>query len=217
KIIDESIHLYTSGTEYPEEWRLDLLETYLHSIFLPKNIIDKNNYDLTRDELKETIYNKATEIYDGKEEKFTAERMRELERFILLRVVDTKWIDHIDAMAQLKQGIGLRAIGQQDPVIAYKKEGFDMFDEMINNIQNDTVKYIYGASIETNTKREKVAVVSDAIKRGADSVTNTNASNRANDKQSTFVRNDKKIRRNDPCPCGSGKKYKNCCGVGKVD
>jgi len=216
KIIDEAIHLYTSGTEYPEEWKLDLLESYLHSIFLPKNIIDKNNYDLTREDLKESIYNKAMEIYNEKEESFTSERMRELERFILLRVVDTKWIDHIDAMAQLKQGIGLRAIGQQDPVIAYKKEGFDMFDEMINNIQNDTVKYIYGASIETNTKREKVAVVSNAIKRGADSVTNTNAS-RSNDKQSTFVRNDKKIRRNDPCPCGSGKKYKNCCGVGKVD
>jgi len=145
KIIDEAIHLYTSGTEYPEEWKLDLLESYLHSIFLPKNIIDKNNYDLTREDLKESIYNKAMEIYNEKEESFTSERMRELERFILLRVVDTKWIDH-----------------------------------------------------------------------GADSVTNTNAS-RSNDKQSTFVRNDKKIRRNDPCPCGSGKKYKNCCGVGKVD
>jgi preprotein translocase subunit SecA len=216
KIIDESISLYTSGSEYPEEWKLDLLESHLHSIFLPKGIIDKDNLDLTRDELREVIVHNAMETYNKKEEEFTSERMRDLERFILLRVVDNKWIDHIDAMSQLKQGIGLRAIGQQDPVVAYKKEGFDMFGEMINNIQDDTVKYLFGASIETNTKREKVAVISNSIKGDAQSATN-NRSNKSKTKQNTFVRDDKKIRRNDPCPCGSGKKYKNCCGVKEND
>ncbi|MEA1976247.1 MAG: preprotein translocase subunit SecA [Bacillota bacterium] len=216
KIIDESISLYTTGSEYPEEWKLDLLESHLHSIFLPKGVIDKNNLDLTRDELREVIIRNAMETYNKKEEEFTPERMRDLERFILLRVVDNKWIDHIDAMSQLKQGIGLRAIGQQDPVVAYKKEGFDMFGEMINNIQDDTVKYLFGASIETNTKREKVAVISSSIKGDAQSATK-NRSNQSKTKQNTFVRNDKKIRRNDPCPCGSGKKYKNCCGVKEND
>ena len=120
-------------------------------------------------------------------------------------------------MAQLKQGIGLRAIGQQDPVIAYKKEGFDMFEEMTNNIQEETVRYIYGATIKTNTERKKVAVISDEIKRHSDnSLLESSSNNRSNgtsgDEQRTFERDNKKVGRNDPCPCGSGRKYKKCCG-----
>lgn len=213
RIIDDSIALYTSGSEYPEEWSLDLLESHLHSIFLPKGIIDKNDLELRRDELREVILNKAIEIYNKKEEEFESDRMRELERFILLRVVDTKWIDHIDAMAQLKQGIGLRAIGQQDPVVAYKKEGFDMFEEMNRNIQEETVRYIYGASIETNVKREKVAVISDSVKAKSNNGIKSQSNNKSSQsKVKTFTRDSKKVRRNDPCPCGSGRKYKNCCG-----
>lgn len=217
RIIDESIQTYTSDSDYPEDWSLDLLEAHLHSIYLPKGLIDQKDLDLRRDELKELLYNKAIEIYEEKEEDFTSERMRELERYILLRVVDNKWIDHIDAMAQLKQGIGLRAIGQQDPVIAYKKEGFEMFEEMTRNIQEETVRYIYGATIKTNTKREKVAVVSDAIKKASDSsLTERSSANRGgnspSDQVRTFERNNEKVGRNDPCPCGSGLKYKQCCG-----
>lgn len=211
KVVDNAIAMYTSGTEYPEEWHLEGLENYLHSIFLPKGIIDQEDFDITREMLKETIVDKAKELYDAKEKDFTSERMRELERFILLKVVDNKWIDHIDAMSQLKQGIGLRAIGQEDPVISYKKEGFSMFDEMIQNIQIDTIKYIFGASIETNTRREKVAVISDSIKERSQDITRSQSST-DNQKSKTFVNKDETVGRNDPCPCGSGKKYKKCCG-----
>jgi preprotein translocase subunit SecA len=124
--------------------------------------------------------------------------MREIERVILLRVVDTKWMDHIDNMDHLKQGIGLRAYKQQDPVQAYQFEGSEMFDEMIYNIKVDTVKYLFHVQIEKAPEREKVAVE-----------TSTNVDDSLPKKP---VTNDKKVGRNDACPCGSGKKYKNCCG-----
>lgn len=157
---------------------------------------------MTKEALKERILSIARNIYDKKEEEITEERMRELERVILLRIVDTKWIDHIDAMDQLKQGIGLRAIGNEDPVRAYQMEGFDMFNQMTKSIQEDIVKYIFNVTIETETKREKVAKITNTS--GGDGV--------ANRKPKTVVRKERKVGRNEPCPCGSGKKYKKCCG-----
>ena len=120
--------------------------------------------------------------------------MRDHERFVLLKSVDNHWIDHIDALDQLKQGIGLRAIGQQNPLTAYQIEGFGMFEEMISSIKRETVKFIYGATLEVRTERKEVAVV-------------TNESNAVEGP----VRK-KKVGRNEPCPCGSGLKYKKCCG-----
>lgn len=213
KVIEKAVNMHTVGSEYPEDWRLDDLDLYLHSLSLPKGLVKKDDFDITKQILIDDILKKALEKYKEKEEEFGSEKMRELERQILIRVVDNKWVDHIDAMDQLKQGIGLRAIGQQDPVVAYKKEGFDMFDEMIENIQKDTIKYLYGASIETNVKREKVAVVSDAIKKDSDKALSESSNNgQESSKQKTFERDSKKVGRNDPCPCGSGKKYKHCCG-----
>jgi preprotein translocase subunit SecA len=212
KIVDNTIEIYTAEGNYPEEWDLTGLEEYLHPIFLPKDMLDLENVeDMTKESLREDILAIAENLYNEKEEEIGSERMRELERVILLRIVDTKWIDHIDAMDQLKQGIGLRAIGNEDPVRAYQIEGFDMFDQMINNIQQDTVRYLFNVTVETDTKREKVAEATNAT--GGDGV-----SNRKNGKKSiiasggTYVRKGKKIGRNDPCPCGSGKKYKKCCG-----
>ena len=213
KVIEKAVNMHTVGSEYPEDWRLEDLDLYLHSLSLPKGLVKKDDFDITKQILIDDILKKALEKYKEKEEEFGSEKMRELERQILIRVVDNKWVDHIDAMDQLKQGIGLRAIGQQDPVVAYKKEGFDMFDEMIENIQKDTIKYLYGASIETNVKREKVAVVSDAIKKDSDKALSESSNNgQESSKQKTFERDSKKVGRNDPCPCGSGKKYKHCCG-----
>ena len=147
----------------------------------------------------EKIYEIAFDIYKEKEEIITPERMREIERIILLQCVDNHWIDHIDAMDQLRQGIGLRALGQQDPVIAYKMEGFDMFDDMIANIKEDTVRLMFSVKVEQKVEREQVA-----------QVTGTNKDDSAS---STPIRRaEQKIYPNDPCPCGSGKKYKNCCG-----
>ena len=145
--------------------------------------------------------------------------MREVERMILLRVVDNLWMDHIDAMDQLREGIGLRALGQQDPVAAYAKEGFDMFDAMIGEITAETVSYCYSVTLETNAERHAVAEISGERKdeyiddrsdlQGAPQEENM-IPEREN-KPVTYKRERPKVGRNDPCPCGSGKKYKNCC------
>ena len=137
--------------------------------------------------------------YREKEEIIGSDRMREVERIILLQCVDNHWIDHIDAMDQLRQGIGLRALGQQDPVIAYKLEGFNMFDEMVDQIRQDTVRYLFGITIEKQPTERKQIVDVDNIEAPTD-------------EPKQPVVKETKVGRNDPCPCGSGKKYKNCCG-----
>jgi preprotein translocase subunit SecA len=204
-IIDRLVEVHTANSDFPEEWELDGLREYLHSIFLPA---DAKLYDdlqnLTKEELKENITAIASRRYEEQEEAFGAERMREIERYILLKVVDRKWIDHIDAMAQLKQGIGLRAFGNEDPVRAYQMEGYDMFNEMTAFIQEDTVKYIVNATLQTDeTKREQAAKIT-----GFGGTSSSDGSV----KKEPSVRKEKKVGRNEPCPCGSGKKYKKCCG-----
>ncbi|MDK2867146.1 MAG: preprotein translocase subunit SecA, partial [Clostridiales bacterium] len=160
KVIERAIPMYTDGYKYPEEWDLEGLFTYLAAIFLPKgDVVIDNIETMTVEKLHEILSEKAHELYAVKETEIGPERMREVERAILLRVVDMHWIDHIDAMDDLKQGIGLRAIGQQDPVIAYKMEGFEMFDEMIANIQQETIKALFHATLQTDTERKRVAVI----------------------------------------------------------
>ena len=152
---------------------------------------------LTKENLIDKIMEKAEERYKDKENDFGEERFREIERVVLLQVVDSKWMDHIDAMDQLRQGIGLRAYGQEDPVRAYQNEGFDMFNEMTQSIASETVKFIYGVQNPDKVQRKRVA---------EPTITNTDTISK------TIVNKEKKIGRNDPCPCGSGKKYKKCCG-----
>ena len=147
-----------------------------------------------------------------------------MERMILLRVVDNMWMDHIDAMDQLKSGIGLRALGHQDPAAAYAQEGFDMFEAMIAAIQEDTVKYCYNVTVETRTERRAVVQISQASKsdyveddtaramQGQGQLPEGAQVPEREKKPETVRRDAPKIGRNDPCPCGSGKKYKNCCG-----
>ena len=198
-IIDDSIQLYTAEAKYPEEWDLDGLEEHLSTIFLPKNsLVFEDIQNLTIEALKEDIFNKAQKIYSDKEQDFSSERMREIERVILLQVIDTKWMDHIDAMDQLRQGINLRAIGQEDPVRAYQLEGFDMFQEMIKNIQEETVRYLFGIQKEVIIERKQVAKPMEAS-HGEPSKANP-------------ITKEDEAGRNEPCPCGSGKKYKKCCG-----
>ncbi len=198
EIIDSAVAAYTVGSEFAEEWDLKGLLDYLHSIFLAKNTFRVEELlKFNRDELKEALTSKAVQIYEYKEAQVDAEIMRELERVALLRSVDTKWIDHIDAMDQLREGISLRAYGQQDPVQAYQMEGYDMFEELIKNIKEDTVRFIYNVNISNLPKREKVA---EPV-----------VTNHEEGVRKPVVREDK-IGRNDPCPCGSGKKYKKCCG-----
>lgn len=204
KVIDRTIPMFTEGYKYPEEWDLEGLFNHLHPIFLPQGAVKIKDEDIERltvASLKELIFEKAKALYAQKEEEIGLDRIREVERAILLRVVDMHWIDHIDAMDDLKQGIGLRAIGQQDPVQAYKMEGFDMFDEMISNIQEETVKALFHATIQTETERKVVAKITNTSGSGDAAVTKKPA------------KSDKKVGRNDPCPCGSGKKYKKCHGA----
>lgn len=199
-IIDNYIGIYTEGLRYPEEWDLNgLMDTISQFMPIKEKIKFENIEELTKESLKDIILNSALEYYANKEKEIGEDVIRELERVILLRIVDTKWMDHIDAMDQLKQGIGLRAMGNEDPVRAYQVEGFDMFEDMIKSIQEDTVKSLFHLEKPEKVKRERVAKV-------------TSTSHGKEEKKSKPIVKGKKIGRNDPCPCGSGKKYKKCCG-----
>ena len=162
-------------------------------------------------EISSMLKEKALEIYKQKEEEITAEQMRELERVVMLKVVDEKWMNHIDGMEELKDGIGLRAYGQQDPVVKYRMEGMDMFEEMISNIKFDVVKILmHIRSSQGEVKRQEAAKITGAALEAINSV---DGGEKMNVKENQTVRNEgPKVGRNDPCPCGSGKKYKNCCG-----
>ncbi len=200
EVISDAVDNYTVGSQYPEEWDIAGLLEYLQNIFLPKRAIKPEDImQMDREELKEALQNIGLKVYEAKEAEIGSEDMRELERVILLRVVDTKWMDHLDAMDQLREGINLRAYGQQDPVQAYQVEGYDMFLDLVKSIKEDTVKYIYNVSVNRIPRREKVA---EPVATSSDG---TGGARKP-------VVKDVKIGRNDPCPCGSGKKYKRCCG-----
>ncbi|MGO1478181.1 preprotein translocase subunit SecA [Senegalia sp. (in: firmicutes)] len=201
-MVDGTVEMYSANSKYPEEWDYEGMENYLSNIFLADEKLEiANKEDMTKEDLKEQIYDLAKKKYDEKEEEVGSEQLRELERVILLRVVDSKWMDHIDAMDQLRQGIGLRAMGNEDPVRAYQVEGFDMFNEMIKNIQEDTVKYLYNLEPEEKMERKRVAKVTGS----------SHGDGQKSKVQKTVIKGEK-IGRNDPCPCSSGKKYKKCCG-----
>ena len=176
----------------------------LEGMYFPRGMVAETPAELAamgEDELTELFFNAAVTTYERKEEAVTSPIMRELERVVLLRVVDEYWMDHIDAMQELRQGIRLRAYAQVNPIDAYKKESLEMFEEMISAIQDETVRRIFSARIksEAEVKRERVA----------DGIVATTAGDGSVKKQPRKVQ---KIGRNDPCPCGSGKKYKQCCG-----
>ncbi|WP_368254844.1 preprotein translocase subunit SecA [Clostridium paraputrificum] len=205
-VISNAVLSHLNGVDGDDvEVEMKKLIAYLDDICVPDNRVTVEELmKITNDEIIEKYKNIATEIYNGKEEEFGSEKMREIERVILLRTVDSKWMNHIDNMDHLKQGMGLRAFKQQDPVQAYQMEGSQMFDEMIQGIKTDTVKYIFHVQMEKAPERERVAKETSAVHAGADG-----------DSKSTKrepVRKKIEIGRNEPCPCGSGKKYKNCCG-----
>ena len=200
-VVFSAVESHISGLEESFDEELVKLVDYLEEIYLPKDMVSIEELSkTTNDEIKDTLLGIAKKIYDQKEENFGDEQIREVERVILLRVVDGKWMDHIDAMEHLKQGIGLRAYKQQDPSQAYQMEGSDMFAEMIDNIKTETVKYLFHVQIEKAPEREMVA-----------KITSTNHDETLK-KEPT--KKETKQGRNDECSCGSGKKYKNCCGRG---
>ncbi|MEG0297053.1 MAG: preprotein translocase subunit SecA [Clostridium sp.] len=185
------------------EHELNNLLVYLEDICLPHGrIYVEDLVKLEMPEITQKILDEVTMIYESKEAEFGEERLREIERVVLLRVVDTKWMAHIDNMDHLKQGMGLRAYKQEDPVQAYQMEGSAMFDEMIESIKIETIKYLFHVRIEKPVEREQVAK-------------ETSASHGSEDGKSAKkqpAKAEEKVGRNEPCSCGSGKKYKNCCG-----
>ena len=190
------------SSEIPkDEWDLNELNQLLLPIIPLEPITEETIADIRNNkELKHLLKEKAVKLYEAKETEFPEpEQFRELERVVLLKVIDRKWMDHIDDMDQLRQGIGLQAYGQRDPLVEYKMAGFDMFDEMTANIQEDTIRLLYHVKIEQKVEREQVAKVTG---------TNKDDSAPAEPKKRAAA----KIYPNDPCPCGSGKKYKQCCG-----
>jgi len=234
ELVVGSVEPITVASKYPEEWDFDTMNSHLRRIceqFKPLRLSEEEIHRLTDESLKDLVLASFEELYRQKEQELGEERMRELERMILIRVVDNKWMDHIDAMDQLKHGIGLRALGQQDPAAAYAKEGFDMFEEMIQSIKEETVKFCYNVTIQTNTQRKQIlgggkesfddsaknmasqadlAMVGDGAEQGVPQ--RQHIPDRGKSKQETVRRDMPKVGRNDPCPCGSGKKYKYCHG-----
>ena len=248
ELVNEVVDPVVIASRYPEEWELFRIDGGLQNIcarFQGLSYTPEEVLELTEEKLKEDILSRFEVLYQEKEQEIGEERMRELERMILIRVVDNKWMDHIDAMDQLKSGIGLRALGQQDPAAAYANEGFDMFELMVQSIKEDTVKFCFNVTVHTNTERKEVLRGEQTRKDEFIDQGGTDGSGalamggvpfaqpapmeaqwppqggeipaapvvppRSN-KPQTYQREMPKVGRNDACPCGSGKKYKNCCG-----
>ena len=233
ELIDGIIDPVVLESKYPEEWDLkritDGLEQITPAFKGRLKIDDEYISSLDAEKLREDIKQIFEDIYAEKEAEIGSEQMREVERMVLLRVVDNRWMDHIDAMDQLKDGIGLRGYGQQDPAVAYAQEGFSMFEELIADIREETVKFCYNVTVTTKTERRNV--VSGKTSAAKEEYKDDEAARQAaqqraqggampaaapkaekTGKQETIRREMPKVGRNDPCPCGSGKKYKNCCG-----
>ncbi len=195
--LDGLVTRYTANTNISDDWDIKGIKQELHEILFEEQVdLDIENLDGTK-ELKKILFDAALKHYEEIEEAVGSEKMREVERFALLKIVDDKWMDHIDAMDQLKQGIGLRAIGNINPIIAYQTEGFDMFDEMIEYIKQDTLTLVFHAKAQMDTEVKESVVITSATHGSV--------------KAKTVKRASAKVGRNAPCPCGSGKKHKNCC------
>ncbi|WP_041669073.1 preprotein translocase subunit SecA [Acetobacterium woodii] len=205
-LINAYVNMYTGDGQYYDDWDMDGLRNHLESNVLPKDVLTLPEKPESREMLVEAILAECRKVLDDKKEKLGLEQLQNIERMILLRSVDAAWMEHIDNMEQLKQGIGLRAYGQNDPVKEYTKEGFDLFDDMIMRIQEDTVKYLFNLNIQVVPEAEEKAKVVDF------SQMKTNE-NEIEGKPSGPATSHNKVGRNDPCPCGSGKKYKKCCGA----
>lgn len=200
--LSRHVEAFTPASEPNEEWNLQGLIDYVNGNLLPEGDVTVASIEgKDSEEITELIYAKVIERYDEKEQQLSEEQMREFEKVVLLRAVDSKWIDHIDQMDQLRQGIHLRAYGQIDPLREYNKEGFAMFEEMVLAIEDDAAKYVMKAEIRNNLEREEVAK-GQAVnpKEEGEKV-----------KKKPIVKSIN-VGRNEPCICGSGKKYKNCCG-----
>ena len=198
--VERTVDLYASPEAESDEWDLETLNVELDKSLLLPPVAFEEVKEMSQKEMKHMLKERAVKGYEAKEAEFEeAEQLREIERVILLKVIDRKWMDHIDDMDQLRQGIGLQSYGQKNPLVEYKMLGYDMFGEMTDGIGEDTVRLLFHVRLEQKVEREQVA-----------KVTGTNKDESL--ARAPKKREDKKVYPNDPCPCGSGKKYKQCCG-----
>ena len=211
--ITNMIHRYTNKDTYPEEWDLTSLKNNFYDTFGIKLEFDRDITELNIDILQNDLLKKSMEGYNNKEKELTPTLMRQIEKMILLKIVDREWKDHLKRLDDLKQGIGLRSYAQKDPLTEYHFEAHNMFQNMIENIKEDSVKFLYRVEIKNRTdipeERSKNYTVEGNVTGKKESPNNFNRKLTGKDNKKT------KIGRNDPCPCGSGKKYKHCCGKNK--
>ena len=228
-IIKDEMNQYANEQLYPEEWQLDGLIEDAEKIYAPAGLLKKEELvELSRDELKEKLEQTAADGYHQRELLFGEENMRELEKVVMLRVVDSKWMEHLDHMDMLRDGINLRAYGQRNPLVEYKIEALDMFEEMEAAIMDQIASLMYHVSIVTPQQQETEAAeasvtqkqkLEETIKQQRSQLSDHLSSAQASHGDEVSMATAKKkaaaaekVGRNDPCPCGSGKKYKNCCG-----
>lgn len=203
-IVDRSMDMYAPKEAYSEDWDVKSLISYAEEFYAPAGFLKEEKLqEMRRDELETFLHKVAVDYYNAREENNTAPIMRELENLVMLKVVDSHWMEHLDAMDALREGIGLRAYGQRDPLVEYKFEAYEMFEAMKEAIVDDVVRYMYRVNVVTQP------VVEDHLSEASTNNPNVDGSTETPKEP---VRNDSTVGRNDPCPCGSGKKYKNCCG-----
>ena len=202
-IVDNTVDMVIGEDADVDEWNFTELNSLLLPIIPLAPVTKERVSKPKKNSLKQQLKEEAVKLYENKEAEFPqAEMIRELERVVLLKVIDNKWMSHIDDMEQLRQGIGLQAYGQRDPLVEYKMSGYEMFDAMTEGIREDTIRLLFHVRVEQKVEREQVAKVT--------------GTNKDDSKAKTPVKKAAaKIYPNDPCPCGSGKKYKNCCGRNK--
>ena len=220
-IIKQEMNQYANEKLYPEEWQLDELIRDAEKIYAPAGRLKIEELErLSRDELKDELEGLAEDSYKQREATFGESVMRELEKVVMLRVVDNKWMEHLDHMDMLREGINLRAYGQRNPLVEYKIEALTMFEEMEASIQDQIAALMYHVMIANREEQNPEEVVSHEKEQLKDRLQNAQASHgdevsAAESQKRDRTPDGKKVGRNDPCPCGSGKKYKNCCGKGK--
>ena len=207
KVVQRTMAMYAPPEVYSEDWDLNALINYAEEFFAPRGLLTVDYLqNLSREELDEYLHKVAEENYKQREEAIGSELMRELENLVMLKVVDNHWMEHLDAMDMLREGVGLRAYGQKDPLVEYKFEAYDMFEAMNEAIQDDVVRYIYHVNVITQPQ------VDDRLEKASTNNPNVDGTD---ENQKLPAESGEEVGRNEPCPCGSGKKYKNCCGKDK--
>lgn len=205
KVVDRTMAMYAPPEVYSEDWDLQALIAYAEEFYAPAELLQIDYLqNLSREELEEYLHKVADEHYAEREDAITPELMRELENLVMLKVVDNHWMEHLDSMDLLREGVGLRAYGQKDPLVEYKFEAYDMFQAMIDAIQDDVVRYIYRVNVVAQPK----------VENRLENASTNNPGEGDDIKKQPLVKGET-TGRNDLCPCGSGKKYKNCCGQDK--